>query len=600
MSRIKRYYNALILLGFILLSFLLYGNTIHGQFVLDDSFFHDRSELRSISYIPRLFSESMLPDNPAASAYRPLTYATFVANFAIFGESPVSFHIVSILLNGVVCFLVYLVAFRLCKDRKLAIFTALIFACFPIHTEAIANIKSRDELLSSIFALISWHFFLNYEKNVKKYTALYVSGVFFLFALLSKEFSVVIPGIFILTSLLQKKIKNQDLARIVLVFGGIFLLYMLMRYNALTSYTLKGEVQFISNPLIEATWIESMLTPFKILFMYVSKTIFPIGLSASYHFNQISLEHQIFSLPVLGGIAFFLCFVAVYLWKRLHHLPLMLGVVIFFVSYAPFSQFLFKGGDIFAERWMYFPSIGIALILAWIVNSLYKIQPITFLSSLIIVLFFFSTTIITRNKVWLTNETLFESMIVTSPDSVKGYSILGYSYLEKGDILKAQKLAEHGFTITDKYAPLYDLLAGVEFAQGDATKAADLLYRSQEIDPDYLESFLDLVLVLASQEKYDQAFQVIQEKKLVGVHLPSTFSDSQKYMFAYVFAKTGHHKESIALIASDLRSLMGTPQLKFLLAVNYYKLGHFDESKRYADWDQTLSEKDKLILLKEF
>jgi len=136
------------------LSFILYSNTIKGGFVLDDSFFTDRVELRSAPYIPQLFFEPVLPFNVSSGIYRPLTYASFSLNYVLFGESPVSFHIVNVLLNGIVAFLVFVISFKLFKNIPLSICVFLLFSFFPIHSEVVANIKSRDELLGALFVFL--------------------------------------------------------------------------------------------------------------------------------------------------------------------------------------------------------------------------------------------------------------------------------------------------------------------------------------------------------------------------------------------------------------------------------------------------------------
>ena len=110
-----------IFLGALALSFLLYGNSLKGDFVYDDHFFADRAELRSPAYLFKVWTEPYLPQHIASGLYRPLTVFSFALNFIIFGNSPLSFHVVNILLNGAVIFLVFLLVFKLFKNKTLAL-----------------------------------------------------------------------------------------------------------------------------------------------------------------------------------------------------------------------------------------------------------------------------------------------------------------------------------------------------------------------------------------------------------------------------------------------------------------------------------------------
>ena len=76
-------------------------------------------------------------------------------------------------------------------NHDLAFLAALIFLMHPIHSEAIANVKSRDEIFSLIFISLTFFFSFKYmkEKNTK---TLFWAAFNFLLALLSKEYAVVL------------------------------------------------------------------------------------------------------------------------------------------------------------------------------------------------------------------------------------------------------------------------------------------------------------------------------------------------------------------------------------------------------------------------
>ena len=128
----------LIFLGIIAIRFALYGSSIGGDFIYDDTYFSDRTELKSSEHLTQIWLEPYLPDNPDAGSYRPFAVFSFSTNYIIFGSSPVIFHIINIILNALVIYLIFLLVYRLFNNRNLALFSAIFFAFLPIHTEAVA------------------------------------------------------------------------------------------------------------------------------------------------------------------------------------------------------------------------------------------------------------------------------------------------------------------------------------------------------------------------------------------------------------------------------------------------------------------------------
>lgn len=94
------------------------------------------------------------------------------------------------------CIFLYLVfrnhMFR--ENQDMAFLSALIFLTHPMHTEAIANVKSRDEIFSLIFISLTFLYSFRYLED-KKPTTLFWASFMFLLALLSKEYALVLLGL---------------------------------------------------------------------------------------------------------------------------------------------------------------------------------------------------------------------------------------------------------------------------------------------------------------------------------------------------------------------------------------------------------------------
>jgi len=194
-------------------SFFLYVNTIPNQYNLDDELVTSispskphRLTSQGIGAIPEIFSEPYYSDQMGyAYDYRPMVLATFAIEHSIFGSNPHVSHFINALLYSLLCVLLYFTLSRLLKDYNplLAFLTTLLFAAYPMHTEVVASIKNRDEMLSLAGGIGSL-FFLHAYTQRKKMVQLIAAATCFAFGLLSKStvisFIVIIPTLLILFS----------------------------------------------------------------------------------------------------------------------------------------------------------------------------------------------------------------------------------------------------------------------------------------------------------------------------------------------------------------------------------------------------------------
>src|SRR3989344_1434893 len=274
------------------LSFLLYANTILGDFVYDDELFSQRLDLRKPSDLVSVWAKPYLPENITNGVWRPLTTFSFALNFVLFGDSPASFHVVNIILNGLAVFLVYLFVFDLFKNRALALVSAFLFAILPIHTSAVAYIKSRDEILAAIFILLGWRSFLKATNFLPKIAWRHAasSAIFVFLAMLSKEQAILVPAFYLILFLYRhwrERLKVFILGLIYLPLSGI---YFLCRFKILDQYALaRDHLHLSSNQLENADFWISIWTAGKIAFLAIGKTLIPINLSSTYVYNQLPL-----------------------------------------------------------------------------------------------------------------------------------------------------------------------------------------------------------------------------------------------------------------------------------------------------------------------
>ena len=184
---------------FILLAFLLYGNTIGHQFSPDDEFVINNEYVKGgISSVPGIFKSYYSENDEVKYVYRPLTLSMFAVEYSIFGNNTKAFHFINVLLYGILCWLLYVLLRRLREHipHILAILTVLIFLFHPVHTEIVNSLKNREELLCLILSLFSMLSFLHFTKK-RNILSLGAGGVLLFAAFLASEtafvFVLIIP-----------------------------------------------------------------------------------------------------------------------------------------------------------------------------------------------------------------------------------------------------------------------------------------------------------------------------------------------------------------------------------------------------------------------
>lgn len=555
--------NLVVLAMAILVSFLLYGNSIPGQFVYDDRAFVDVEEFKEPGGLWLTLSDpSFITKVTAHRGIRPLSSFTFALNFFLFGESPVSFHIVNIVLHALASFLVFIVVDLLFKNKMLSLFSAALFLWLPIHTEAVAFIKARDEILLAIFVLLAWVAFIKatYRPNIH-WPWLGGSALLFFLALLSKEFALTAPFLFLFVYYIRHRAPLKNIVVIFSAFLPIYFLYWLLARDFIFQGAAGSGNSFTINPLLGDSYLVRFWTAFKIAWLYIAKIIFPVNLSASYDYNQLTLvANPLESWQALLGIMLLALFVISMVYKKIAATPIGIGAATFFIPYFIFSKFIVVGGQIMGERWVYFASAGICLMMAFVLEKFYRRNKKLALVCLVLVLGMYSAVIIQRNPVWRNELALFESMVETAPNSIQGHKALALAYLKAGDYERAIPHVEASMRIYIDYEPIILMLRTLSSYYSDEEKSG---------------------------------------KKVVVRGI----GEVNNRLLALAQARDGKHVESLKTLENLVAikpERQENPIVLFTYALNYHALGNTTALENYLEWVPGSTREGKFKNLESF
>jgi len=267
------------------------------------------------------------------------------------------------------------------------------------------------------------------------------------------------------------------------------------------------------------------------------------------------------------------------------------------ILYLPESQLLFIGGDIMGERWMYLPTIGIAIAMGYLFTKLYELKKFIAISIFFVIITLYVSVIIPRNLVWRNAKSFFESMVRDSPKSIRGYSGLAQYYFERGMHRKALEMVNKGLTISNQEPNLYVVAASIAYAQNDFIQAEELIRKALNLDTFSTSAVLNFPRILFAQKKYEEALVWFEEYVM---KLPkSSIKSQEKLLYASILSKLGKYEESNLYIFSELLADIEQSHVAILLATNYYQLGDVQKALQYFENNIQVSGRQKIDYLKK-
>ena len=357
--------NALAAFGLILAVVLLsYSNTLHHGFVSDDfPQILNNPDLRSLGNIPRLFTQGVWhSEDCGGGLYRPVAFLSWLIEYSVAGPHPFLFHLDNVILHLLCCVMVFLVLSNI-TSRTVSLLSALLFAAHPVHTEAVAWVACRMELLFTFFILVSFLIFIKIRED-RIWTA--ASCASFAAALLSKETAIVLPLLLLVYGLVFEGVhKDRRIAFKFLRDLSPYLLtaavYLIIRLYVVG---LTGSTSQIYSNYEDFSAYRMFLIMCRAFYEYIRLGFLPFGLSAEYVFMPpVSMLDVRLLLPAsLLAISIF-----AYFRGKLGKVAFF-GISLFFIGLLPVSNII-PSGIIMADRAMYLPSLGHCILIGLAVQS---------------------------------------------------------------------------------------------------------------------------------------------------------------------------------------------------------------------------------------
>ncbi len=329
-----------------LLALLAHSPAWRGEFLeYDDARFIVRN--RSIESLERPWrfwtdlSTTASEDSPTRDIYRPLRTFSYAVLTAIFGKSPVAFHVCALLLHAVTAALLVALLLQAGLPAALALGGGLLFGLHPVTVEATAWVCSLGDLECGLFSLLALLLHAR-GRPVAAHGAL-------LLALFGKEHAVVVPGLWLAWDFfLARERLREGLRRAVLPGLALSILFLVFRSSLGAGMAQVQEPLGGSHPAA----LRIMLAG---LGFYAGSILLPFGSSFD---ARVPAQESLVSLPVLLGIGVLALLI---LGVRRGTPRERLGLAWFLLALVPVSNLFVPLKIPTADRFLYLPLMGLAL-----------------------------------------------------------------------------------------------------------------------------------------------------------------------------------------------------------------------------------------------
>jgi len=545
-------------------AFLLYANTLKHEYAFDDAaaIVNNAYTQAGIKGIPDLLTKDFFQafsghESNLGGRWRPLSLITFAIEYQLFGANPHVNHWMNVIFYGLTAIFLFLMLQKVCPGKKMVNFlVTLLFIAHPTHTEVVANIKSCDEILSLLGLCITVYLFFKFIESGKSKFIIGSCIAYFL-ALTSKEngitFLAIIP---LMLVCFAGKTWKESILKMIPLFV-VAAIYVVIRWKMVGMIGDTENHEIMSNPFEGATAGQKYATIFKVLGKYLWLVLFPVKLAYDYSYNEIPRVgwDNIWAIVSLLIILSLLVFSVITVFKpraaNSRSVPLSrviaFGILFYFITISIVSNLVFNVGAPMADRFLYLPSLGFCLVVAWslftflkadvvqakslsIMDFIKSNSKLVVISCILLALYSFKT--IDRNPVWKNNRTLYESGVYDAPGDALNHhrfanQLLSVDAAAEKDSLKRDAIYNRSIDELNKAIAIvpenfnaYTDMGALYENKNDMAGALKCYDLALKYNPNSIRTLSNKGVVLAKIGRYGEALEIFRQ----AINIDSTYS----------------------------------------------------------------------------
>jgi tetratricopeptide (TPR) repeat protein len=471
----------------VFITFIAYLPVWQAGFIWDDdNFLLNNPLIREADGLYRLWFTTTAPD------YFPLTSTTLWLEWRLWGEKPLGYHLVNVLLHAFSAMMAWRILARL--NVPMAWLAAAVFAVHPVNVESVAWITERKNTLAMFFYMAALLAYVKFDASRRR-SVYWISVGLFVLALLSKTAVVMLPFVILGIAWWRRgRIRRGDIWRSVPFFAAALVLGLVtvwFQYNRSI-----GEEVVRTDSLLPRVAGAGWATWF-----YLFKAMLPVNLAFVYPRWQINSANVIAFIPSLLVL---LVLIGCWLARRQLGRGLFAAFCYFVLLLLPVLGFLniyFMRYSLVADHWQYFAILGpIVFTVAGIGTLLSRRLSLRGGQNVfgIVLLVILGMLTWRQAGTYKDVETLWRRTLAVNPTSAMAHNALGDEMLRQGRIEEAWDCFEKSLALQPNDPLVYNNLATASVRQGRFKDAIGILEKALSVEVPSGEAHNNLAWFLAT------------------------------------------------------------------------------------------------------
>ena len=577
-------YKYLIILFLIVASCIVFGRIIGNDFVNydDDRFITENNHIKmgfNAESIKWAFTTT-----DVSEYIHPTVWLSYILDWSLFGANAGGYHLVGLLWHIGSVILLFLFLSKTTGSLWPSTFVAALFAIHPLRVESVAWVAERRDVMSVFFGMATLYAYAYYVEK-PKLSKYFLCLILFVLALMSKPMLITLPCVLLLLDYwplgrLQKDSTPQSVPVLVDKIAGkkkskkqkvepaeaIKIAKPLQSCRKLIGNLLWEKVPFfflalasgimvvvqlqkakIFAPLKQNPFSERILNAIVSYVAYLGKTFWPVDLAVFYPYvSSFPIWQVLGASLLLVGIST----AVIYLAKRAPFLAV--GWLWYLGVLFPVIGLMQAGDQGMADRYTYFPSIGIAIMLTWGITYFLPKENLRKIIIIPAAIILAALSFLTWQQCgyWKNNFSLFNHAIKVTENNYLMHNNLGFALASQGKNEEAIAYYRAAIKINPHYDKSYFNLGSALASQGKNEEAINYFQQALLINPNVSEVHNRLGNILDIYfKKYDEAIYHYRQALAIepdnpGIHFNLGYAICSMYLST--FGRKGDYKEGTA------------------------------------------------------
>jgi len=460
----------------------------------------------------------------------PLTWLSLMLDSNISGTSPAGYHVTNVILHAANAVFLFMALAHATGYTARSAFVAALFALHPLHVESVAWVAERKDVLSIFFGLASLWAYVRYAQLGKTWR--YVGSLLlFVCSLLSKPTLVTLPFVFLLLdywplgrlkSVAERsaastargpdnRCRSQSSAEMATaVSSRQTLVGRLLEKSPFLAAT----AAFSAIALFAQSRGGAMTAPFPfsvrwqnavcVYLTYLEKGAYPVDLAVYYPYRGYDIRWTSLALAALVLLGISAATVAL-----IRRYPfLFVGWFWYLGTLVPMIGFVQIGTQQMADRYTYFPLIGVFLGIVWLATELApagllrrRVLPLAGLAWLGLL----ASIAFSQASYWHDSVTLLRHAQSCTPDNSVVHEFLASALLGEHSVDEAVTEYQAAIRLAGTYAPLHSDLAAVYELLARTDEALAEYRTALSLDPQSVEALNGIARILIDRGQFGEA-----------------------------------------------------------------------------------------------